>query len=100
MLKWSLYQVWIHRSRLHLIPLTHTSSRSTKRHHRKLPGASESDDDELEGDEDDETFISPTDACRLIRDSEAATFAPLPVETLVLQRISKYEILWKPVVQP
>ncbi|KAF9535493.1 SGT1 protein-domain-containing protein [Crepidotus variabilis] len=83
-------RVWIHRSRLHLIPLTHTSSSSTKRHHRKLPGASESEDDELEGGEKNETFISIIDACQLIRDSETATFAPPPVETLVWRRVSEY----------
>ena len=62
---------------------------SRKVHYRKLPGLPESDDEGL-NDKNDDEWISPDDALKLVRDPDQDTFAPLAVEKLVWQRISRY----------
>ncbi|KAF8887981.1 SGT1 protein-domain-containing protein [Gymnopilus junonius] len=80
-------RVWIHNSRLHLIPLSHNSPPSRQRRRRKLPGAADSDDD---AEVDNEDFIAGEDAIKLVRNSSIDTLAPAEVEKIVWQRISGY----------
>ncbi|RXW14539.1 hypothetical protein EST38_g11315 [Candolleomyces aberdarensis] len=82
-------RVWIHSSRLHLIPLAHISPPSRKPVRRKLPGARDSDD---EGDADDENndYISPGDAVGVVRNRALDTYAPPEVEKIVWGRIAGY----------
>ncbi|KAK2462036.1 hypothetical protein APHAL10511_006499 [Amanita phalloides] len=82
-------RVWIYDSRLHLVPLSHTSPPSTRVRRRKLPGLPESDDEGL-NDEDDSEWISADDALKLVRDPNQCTFASAAVEKLVWKRISGY----------
>ncbi|KIL70987.1 hypothetical protein M378DRAFT_66554 [Amanita muscaria Koide BX008] len=82
-------RVWIYNSRLHLLPLSHISPPSRRKHRRKLPGRSESDDEDLTV-EDDNEWISANDAANVIMDPFIDTFAPEAVEKLVWQRISGY----------
>ncbi|KAF4623707.1 hypothetical protein D9613_001668 [Agrocybe pediades] len=82
-------RVWIYRSRLHLIPLTHISPPSRKRQRRKLPGANDSDNEDLEVGDDD-TFIAVEDAVKIVRDPSVNTLAPAAVERIVWERISEY----------
>ncbi|KAJ3513549.1 hypothetical protein NLJ89_g2881 [Agrocybe chaxingu] len=79
-------RIWIHNSRLHLIPLIHVSLSSRERRRRKLPGLPESDDEDAgEGD----SYIAAEDAVPLVRDPSVETFAPLAVERLAWQRIAE-----------
>ncbi|KAF9056667.1 SGT1 protein-domain-containing protein [Panaeolus papilionaceus] len=82
-------RVWIHDSRLHLIPLSYVSPPSSRQTRRKLPGKTESDDEGL-GETDDDSFLSITDAVRLVRDPPSDTFAPQEVQRAVWQRIAGY----------
>ncbi|KAF8168261.1 SGT1 protein-domain-containing protein [Crassisporium funariophilum] len=82
-------RVWIYNSRMHLIPLSHISPTSRKRHRRKLPGAAESDDESTGGDGVD-AFLAAEDAVKLVREPLITTLAPSPVERLIWQRISGY----------
>ncbi|PCH33386.1 SGT1-domain-containing protein [Wolfiporia cocos MD-104 SS10] len=84
-------RVWIYHSRLHLIPLSHVSSPSSKPRRRRYPGARESDDEgDIAGDVQDEDYISVQDALRIVRDPLVDTLAPSQVEETVWQRISRY----------
>ncbi|KAI0359104.1 SGT1-domain-containing protein [Trametes cingulata] len=84
-------RVWIHNSRLHLIPLSHVSAPSSKtRRRRYLPHQSAEDEEELNENEDEEDFITATDAVKLVRDPLVQTTAPEKVEEVVWMRISGY----------
>jgi hypothetical protein len=82
-----LYKVWIHRSRLHLIPIVHVSPKSSVRRRQKL--SPDSDGESLENEENDE-FIATVDALKLVRDPQSDTLAPPDVEKLVWDRISGF----------
>ncbi|KAF8807259.1 SGT1-domain-containing protein [Phlegmacium glaucopus] len=79
-------RVWIYKSRIHLIPLSHVSPESRRKSRRKLPGATDSDD---EGN-DPESFIAVEDGVKLVRDASVDTLAPSGVEKIIWQRISGY----------
>jgi hypothetical protein len=81
-------QVWIYNSRLHLIPLSHSSPPSRKRSRRKMSGSTESDNEG--SDNDDDEFIAPDDAVKLVRGSFVETLAPPLVEKAVWERISGF----------
>ncbi|KAJ3006221.1 hypothetical protein NUW54_g4020 [Trametes sanguinea] len=82
-------RVWIHNSRLHLIPLSHVSAPSARiRRRRYLPHQSEEEEEQLEKDE--EEYILATDAVKLVRDPLVETVAPETVEQTVWKRISGY----------
>ncbi|KAH0590386.1 hypothetical protein H2248_000555 [Termitomyces sp. 'cryptogamus'] len=83
-------RVWIYSSRLHLIPISHISPPSRKRHRRQLPGSHEDEDRDHDRMEDDDGYISAQCAIGLVRDPSVPTFAPNAVETMVWQRISGY----------
>ncbi|KAH9890964.1 SGT1-domain-containing protein [Cubamyces lactineus] len=84
-------RVWIHDSRLHLVPLSHVSAPSSKnRRRRYLPHQSAEEGEELHEDEDEEDFISATDAVKLVRDPLVDTTAPSKVEEVVWKRIAGY----------
>ncbi|KAI0374444.1 SGT1-domain-containing protein [Pilatotrama ljubarskyi] len=84
-------RVWIHNSRLHLIPLSHVSPPSSKTRRRKyLPHQSAGDEEELNENEDEQDFITATDAVKLVRDPLVETTAPEKVEQVVWRRISGY----------
>jgi hypothetical protein len=72
-----------------LIPLTHISPPSTKPRRRRLPGAEESDD-EREGNQDDEDYISANDGVDAVRNGTFNTHAPSEVEQIVWDRIAGY----------
>ena len=80
-------KVWIHGSRLHLIPIVHVSPKSSARRRQKL--SPDSDGESLENEENDE-FIAPLDALKLVRDPQRDTLAPPDVEKLVWGRISGF----------
>ncbi|KAI0757270.1 SGT1-domain-containing protein [Daedaleopsis nitida] len=80
-------RVWIHNSRLHLIPLSHVSPPSSKKRRRKYLSNRDSDDEE-EGD--DEETLTAADAVKLVRDPLMDTTAPDGVEAAVWKRISGY----------
>ncbi|KAI9066682.1 SGT1-domain-containing protein [Trametes sanguinea] len=82
-------RVWIHNSRLHLIPLSHVSAPSARnRRRRYLPHQSEEEEEQLENEE--EEYILATDAVKLVRDPLVETTAPENVEQTVWKRISGY----------
>jgi hypothetical protein len=80
-------KVWIHKSRLHLIPLAHVSLKSGERRRQNL--SHDSDGESLENGANDE-FIATSDALKLIRDPHTDTLAPPAVEKLVWDRISGF----------
>ncbi|ORY54998.1 SGT1 protein-domain-containing protein [Leucosporidium creatinivorum] len=73
-------RVWIHQSRLHLIPLAHTSP---------LPFASNSANS-TSFDPDQDAYIDALHAVSLILDSSVETTAPEDLETIVWARIAEY----------
>ncbi|KAF5384722.1 hypothetical protein D9757_006218 [Collybiopsis confluens] len=82
-------RVWIHRSRLHLIDISHVSapSRIPRRRERQRFD----DDDNPDGLEDDlEDFLASEDALKILRDSNTNTLAPPAVENVVWNRILGY----------
>lgn len=81
-------RVWIYASRLHLIPLSHSSPPSRKRIRRKILDSTESDNEG--SDNDDDEFITPDDAVKLVRSPFVETLAPPIVEKAVWERISGY----------
>ncbi|KAG6910578.1 hypothetical protein DXG01_009529 [Tephrocybe rancida] len=83
-------RVWIYSSRMHLIPISHVSPPSRKRHRRQLPGANEDEDRDQNNIEDDDEYISAQDSITLVRDPSVPTFAPDPVEATVWRRILGY----------
>ncbi|KAI0768553.1 SGT1-domain-containing protein [Trametes elegans] len=84
-------RVWIHNSRLHLVPLSHVSAPSSKtRRRRYLPHQGDDEEAGLNDAEDEEDFITATDAVKLVRDPLIQTTAPEKVEQTVWQRISGY----------
>ncbi|TFK89759.1 SGT1-domain-containing protein [Polyporus arcularius HHB13444] len=83
-------RVWIHNSRLHLIPLSHVSPPSSKSRRRKyIPRGESDEEDNMENDEDSD-FITAADAVRLVRDPLVDTAAPNNVQDVVWKRISGY----------
>ncbi|KAI0724281.1 SGT1 protein-domain-containing protein [Cerioporus squamosus] len=83
-------RVWIHNSRLHLVPLSHVSPPSSKPRRRKyIPHRESDDEDKLENEEEGD-FITATDAVRLVRDPLMDTAAPQNVQDVVWKRISGY----------
>ncbi|EDR15436.1 uncharacterized protein LACBIDRAFT_301759 [Laccaria bicolor S238N-H82] len=80
-------RVWIYASRLHLIPLSHSSPPSRKRIRRKILDSTESDN---EGSDNDDEFITPDDAVKLVQNPFVETLAPPIVEKAVWERISGY----------
>ncbi|PFH49193.1 hypothetical protein AMATHDRAFT_81409 [Amanita thiersii Skay4041] len=83
-------RVWIYKSRLHLVPLSHVSPRSKRRRRRKLLGLAESDDDDDDNQDEGNEWIATDDAVKLVRDPKHDTLAPEAVEKTVWQRISGY----------
>ncbi|EIW64525.1 SGT1-domain-containing protein [Trametes versicolor FP-101664 SS1] len=84
-------RVWIHNSRIHLVPLSHVSPPSSKTHRRRyLPHQGDEDEEALYENEDGEDFITAHDAVKLVRDPLARTTAPETVEQTVWKRISGY----------
>ncbi|KAH9083714.1 SGT1-domain-containing protein [Lactarius deliciosus] len=77
-------RVWIYKSHLHLIPLSHVSPPSSKR--RSVNFSSDDDDDLATTDE----FLDISDAVKLVRDTSTSTRAPPQVEQTVWQRIARY----------
>ncbi|KAI9512873.1 SGT1-domain-containing protein, partial [Russula earlei] len=77
-------RVWIYKSHLHLIPLSHVSSPSSRRNRVGIPGI---DDTDIITVDD---FLSIPDALKLVRDQLSDTQAPASVEQVVWQKISKY----------
>ncbi|KAI5479487.1 SGT1 family protein [Pseudohyphozyma bogoriensis] len=73
-------RVWIHRGRLHLIPLSHTSP---------LPfSASQGEDPSFDSEE--EGYLDRSVAISLVLDQSVDTPAPKEVENVVLGRLSGY----------
>nr|VWO94110.1 Uncharacterized protein [Ganoderma boninense] len=63
-------RVWIHNSRLHLVPLSHISPPSSKTRRRKYVSRRDSDDeDNIAEDQDEDELITATDAVKLVRES-------------------------------
>ncbi|KAG6820765.1 hypothetical protein H0H93_012029 [Arthromyces matolae] len=84
-------RVWIYNSRLHLIPLSHTSPPSRRRHRRQLLGVNEDESRDNEGiEDDDDEYVCAQDAIKLVRDPSVHTFAPDAVQELVWHRIFGY----------
>ncbi|KAF8845344.1 SGT1-domain-containing protein [Paxillus ammoniavirescens] len=83
-------RVWIHRGRLHLIPLSHVSAPNKPRRRRNTPGAKESDNEDHIADENDDGYLAVEDALPLVRDVSLDILAPKAVEDAVWQRISGY----------
>ncbi|KAI0823078.1 SGT1-domain-containing protein [Trametes gibbosa] len=81
-------RVWIHNSRLHLIPLSHVSAPSSKTRRRRQQDTEERE----ESDEpyDEQEFITATDAVKLVRDPLVQTLAPERVEQVAWMRITGY----------
>ncbi|KXN83606.1 hypothetical protein AN958_01171 [Leucoagaricus sp. SymC.cos] len=82
-------RVWIYNSRLHLIPLSHTSPPSRKRRRRKYTDNADSGEEDHLNDEDDE-YLASQDGVKLVRDDITNTLAPEKVEATVWRRISGY----------
>lgn len=80
-------QVWIYKSHLHLIPLSHVSPPSTARRRRRLPGTHDSDDEGEPSNFDEDEFLSTPDALKLVWNPNVPTNAPVAVENAVWQRI-------------
>ncbi|BGP37130.1 hypothetical protein JCM10449v2_001034 [Rhodotorula kratochvilovae] len=72
-------RVWIHRGRLHLVPLEHKSA---------LPFEDKTLSPSFDADEDG--FLDRAAAIELVRDDRVATFAPKEVEDAVWARIDGY----------
>ncbi|KAF5377517.1 hypothetical protein D9615_005134 [Tricholomella constricta] len=83
-------RVWIYSFRLHLVPISHISPPSRKRHSRQSSGANEDNDRDGTNTEDDNEYISAQDAIKLVRDLSILTVAPPDVENTVWRRISQY----------
>ncbi|RPD81718.1 SGT1-domain-containing protein [Lentinus tigrinus ALCF2SS1-7] len=83
-------RVWIHNSRIHLVPLSHVSPPSSKSRRRKYITRGDSDDEDNLENEEDAEFITATDAVRLVRDPMIDTAAPQNVQDVVWKRISGY----------
>ncbi|KDQ20565.1 hypothetical protein BOTBODRAFT_26568 [Botryobasidium botryosum FD-172 SS1] len=83
-------RVWIYKYNLHLIPLPYVSSPSTVRTRKRHPGASESDD---EGLDDDEDYLDIPDALRLVRDEGIDTLASPDVQAAAWARVQSYPSL-------
>ncbi|RPD63222.1 SGT1-domain-containing protein [Lentinus tigrinus ALCF2SS1-6] len=83
-------RVWIHNSRIHLVPLSHVSPPSSKSRRRKYITRGDSDDEDNLENEEDAEFITATDAVRLVRDPMIVTAAPQNVQDVVWKRISGY----------
>ncbi|KAF7784710.1 transcriptional regulator family: SGT1 [Agaricus bisporus var. burnettii] len=82
-------RVWIYRSRLHLIPISHVSPPSKRQRRRKYANnADESDDGDFH--EKEEEYICVEDALNVVRDSAADTFASARTAAAVWERISRY----------
>ncbi|KAH9968828.1 SGT1 protein-domain-containing protein [Russula dissimulans] len=77
-------RVWIYKSHLHLIPLSHVSSPSGRGQRIDISAI---DDKDIITSED---FLNISDALRLVHDPLTDTQAPASVEQAVWQRISKY----------
>ncbi|KAI0307939.1 SGT1 protein-domain-containing protein [Multifurca ochricompacta] len=74
-------RVWIYKSHLHLIPLSHVSSPSSGRPHVGVPT------EDLTSSND---YLNISDALKLIRDISADTKASVHVEQTLWQRIERY----------
>ncbi|KAH9853055.1 SGT1 protein-domain-containing protein [Lenzites betulinus] len=81
-------RVWIHNSRLHLIPLSHVSAPSSKTRRRRHQEGE--DHEELNESPDEQEFITATDAVKLVRDPLVHTLAPEKVEHVAWKRITGY----------
>ncbi|KAJ6519496.1 SGT1 protein-domain-containing protein [Mycena sanguinolenta] len=80
-------RVWIYGSQLHIIPLSHVSPPSRKRQRRKLPGKTDSDDED-EGDQED--FVSVEDSLKILRDESIDTLASTEIQNAVWARTNAY----------
>ncbi|KAF8078293.1 SGT1 protein-domain-containing protein [Lyophyllum atratum] len=83
-------RVWIYNSRLHLVPISHTSPPFRKYYRRQLPGVQEDEDRDTSDVDDDHEFIATQDAIKLVRDASSQTLAPAAVEDAIWQRVSQY----------
>ena len=78
-------QVWIYRSHIHLVPLSHVSAPSSKPARRQFKGSGDSDDEFDRSD--DEDYLSVEDALQLVRDSNIDTAASGEIESAVGKKI-------------
>ena len=85
-----LQQVWIYKSRLHLVPLPFISPKSSKHSRRRIPGATDSDDEALGGGDNAEDYLDIADALKLVRDPNIDTTAPSEVQVLVWEKVQRY----------
>lgn len=81
-------QVWLYRSHLHLVPIFYHSLANTPRIRRRLQ---ETEDDNIQDPTaiaEDDDYLGPADALRLVQDPTVDTIAPDEVERAVWRRIS------------
>lgn len=71
------------------MPLLHVSPPSIKRTRRSLHKVMVEDEEDDIGREKDDDWVAAQDALKLVRDPTVNTQAPLDVEQLVWQRISR-----------
>ena len=72
------------------MPLSYTSPPSSRPAKRQRSARDQSDDEGNDLAEDDENYISPKDALKVVRDNPVQTRAPSMVESSVWDRISRY----------
>ena len=79
-------QVWIYKSKLHLIPLNYSSPPSAKPKRQSYAGEDEIGGGSLEGPSD--SWLSIPDSLKVLWSGEEETEAPKEVQEAVLRRIS------------
>ncbi|EJF66458.1 hypothetical protein DICSQDRAFT_176292 [Dichomitus squalens LYAD-421 SS1] len=83
-------RVWIHSSRLHLVPLSHVSPPSSKTRRKYVPYGDDDTENQMDESEENHDFITAADAVKLVRDPLVDTLAPQNVQDVVWKRISGY----------
>jgi len=71
------------------VPLSYISPHSSRPAKRQRPGRDQSDDESNDLVEDDDNYISPNDALKVVRDDPVQTKASGKVENAVWDRISR-----------
>ncbi|KAH8100452.1 SGT1 protein-domain-containing protein [Cristinia sonorae] len=82
-------RVWIYRSHLHLIPISHVSAPSSEPPRRRQFKGDSDDEDGLDYS-DNEDYLSVEDAIKLVRNPNVNTQASREVETAVEKKIYGY----------
>ncbi|CCM01639.1 uncharacterized protein FIBRA_03700 [Fibroporia radiculosa] len=85
-------RVWIYRSRLHIIPLSHVSAPSSRHKRRRYSGSKDSDDEDAITRDDADDFVNIPDALKVVVNPEVDTLAPVSVQNAVWKRISGYPV--------